>query len=815
MRSDWPVSPRHSLRDYCQLPIHRNKLYLHPSLNCCPQCLTFPDVGAAWACHLSPLLRPPESQPLSPPSPSLTMSSDPSEATPLLDSSAAQPTSPGSIHAGEASSTADSNSLSRHELAAWIIDETMRGAPIENTSAIPRTRTSRKAYLFFENTLFIRQFAALGLVFLSFFELPSYCSATRQCLAPDESELFLSSLPYLQPGVQAAINAVLLAILIFFVVFDAVALPTAALQSKDRHLYVVLTLLVADCIWVALWRGYPPIRFAPYLRALLPLFYWHALRECTIGISAVLQPFLDVVTIVALFVLVFGWLVTLLFHDVPEGDRYFGNLTVGLYSAFTSMTTADWPMQIMAVLDVSRASAILFLVFIVLGVFLLFNVLLAVVYNAYTGHIEELVITKLRSRRESIGIAFDVLVDEDGSVRLPDVRLMFDELRKNKALSEFDDQRVDFVFTALDDDRDENLSRVEFLDMVEVLQLKFIVELEDLSLVQRFFPTFFETDLWQNVSSYVRSPAFAYHIGVVMIVNIAVVLWETTMDLRNKDTPESVRLFALVECGFSLFYIVEMVLKVGSQGFNRYWRDLGNRFDFAVTWLLLLGAGYVLYPYSKNDPDIVRYLILLRCLRLFALMADIPRFRRLVQVFSILIPASVPLFSFFFLSLYVFAAAGVELFGGLIYASNPAMDPVNNDLVDAYVSNDYWALNFNDMASGWYTLFSSVIVGYLTEVAEAVASTSSFGNWTKWFFILSFIMNSLIVSNCVVAFVVDLFIMEDEEDSSEILIDMESRYGSKRVKVLQQKSTADQVYASMFRERVQEILGSGSAETQA
>lgn len=728
------------------------------------------------------------------------MSTEPTEDTPLLTGPASPPPAdPG-----------DPNTLSRHELAAWIVDETMRGAPIRNRAAIPRTRQSRKAYLFFENTLFIRQLAALALLLLSFFEIPSWCSPARECVAPDGSELFLSSLPYLPPGVQAPLNALLLAVLVFFVVFDALALPSAALQNRERQLGVVLALLVADCVWVALWGGYPPLRFAPYLRALLPLFYFHALRECTIGISAVVMPFLDVVTIVALFVLVFGWLVTLMFHDVPEADRYFGNLTVGLYSAFTSMTTADWPMQIMAVLDVSRASAILFLVFIVIGVFLLFNVMLAVVYNAYTGHIEELVIGKLTSRRESIGLAYDVLVGDAGSVTLPDLRLLFDELRKNKSMSEYDNQRVDFVFTALDDDRDESLSRVEFLDMVEVLQLKFIVEFENISPVQRFFPEFYETQTWRNIASYARSQAFTYHICVVMIVNIAVVLLETTMDLRNKDTPESVRFFALVECGFSLVYIFEMVLKVASQGFDRYWRDFGNRFDFAVTWLLLLGAGYVLYPYSNNDPDIVRYLILLRCLRLFAVMADIPRFRRLVQVFSILIPASVPLFSFFFLMLYVFSAVGVELFGGLIYASNPALDPEKNGLVDAYVSNDYWALNFNDMASGWYTLFSSVIVGYLTEVAEAVAAASRFGDWTKWFFIFSFVVNTLIVSNCVVAFVVDLFIMEDEQDRSALTVDMEKRYGTRRVKVLQEKSSADQVYASMFRERVQEIMAGGT-----
>lgn len=563
---------------------------------------------------------------------------------------------------------------------------------------------------------------------------------------------------------------------------------------------------MADFVWVALCAGFPPVRFAPYMRALLPLFYWNALKECTLSILVVIPPFFDVFTIVALFVVVFGWIVTLLFHDVPEADEYFGNLSVGLYSAFTSITTADWPMQVMGLLDVSRASALMFLLFIVLGVFLLFNVLLAVVYNAYTSNIEELVIAKLTARKESLGFAYDVLVGGNNLCELSDIKLMFEELRKNKAHSDMDDERVDLVFTALDDNADDNLSKLEFLDIVQVLQFKFVFELEEKSPVEKLFPRLYRTAAWKSIAAYARSNDFTHHINILMFVNVALVLVETTMDLRKQDTPSSQYFFALIECVFSLVYIVEMILKVASQGFDRYWRDLGNRFDFAVTWLLLFGAVYVLYPFTENDPEFVRYLVILRCLRLFSVLADVPRFRRLVQVFSTLVPASVPLFSFFFLSLYVFAAAGVELFGGLIYASNPALDPELHPSVDPYVSNDYWALNFNDVASAWYTLFSAVIVAYLTEIAAAIASASKFGEWTKWFFILNFIVNTLIVSNCVVAFVVDLFIMEDEAEDNEVQLDLQSRYGAKRIKVWQSRNTATQVYTAMFKERVDEIF---------
>lgn len=702
-----------------------------------------------------------------------------------------------------------SDSLSPHELSAWIIDDTIRGVPIIHADSIPRTKENRASYLFFQNTLLLRQLVSLILVLLTFVELPSYCSPTKQCQAPDNSDLFLSSLPYLPPLSQAIFNAVLLAILIFFVVYDAVKLPGINLQTHNTYLKAVLSGLVADAVWVALWRGYPPFRFAPYLRAVLPLFYWSALRECTVSVKAVIPPFLEAFAIVTLFVLIFGWIVTLVYHEVPEADQYFGDLTIGLYSAFTSVITVDWPIQIMAVLDVNRASALLFLVFIVLGVFLLFNVLLAVVYNAYTGHIEDLVVEKLGKRAESIAKAYDVLVEGSGACSVDDIKALFRELSKNKNFSLVDEERVDLIFTALDDDADANLTKKEFMDIVDVLQLKFIVELEDYSFVQKHFPRLHENRIWRSLATYVRSPSFTTHINIVMLVNIAFILFESTMDLRNADTPSSVQFFAIIEMIFSIVYIVEMLLKVLSQGFDRYWRDNGNRFDFFVIWILLLGAIFVLLPLSDNDPEVVRYMVLLRCLRLFSILADVPRFRRIVQVFSRLIPASAPLFSFFFLSLYVFAAAGVEFFGGLIYEGNPALNPETYGKVDGYVSNDYWALNFNDVASGWYTLFSTVIVGYLTEIAEAVSSASRWGDWTKWFFLTNFIVNSLIVSNCVVAFVVDLFVMEDEQDKDPMQVELQSRYGAKRVKILTARSSATEVYINMFKERVDELFEEG------
>lgn len=697
--------------------------------------------------------------------------------------------------------------LSPHETAAWILDTTIRDAPVYNYETIPRTRKKRQRYLFFENTQIVRDSVVVLLVFLSLFELPSHCSAAKECIAPDGSNMYLSGVPYLKVWEQMSINAVFLAILGFFFIYDLLYFPHATLHVYHNSLGWVLGALVVDFFWVAFWSGYPPFRPAPFIRAILPLFYWHALREVTLGIGAVIAPFLDVVAFVIIFTLFFGWMVTIVFHDSNVADQYFGNLAVGLYSAFTSMTTADWPMQVMGILDANRIYALVFLAFIIIGVFLLLNVLLAVVYNAYTEHIEGVVEGKLKARLTNINIAYTVLTESSPVVTLDDIHQVFDELRKNKKMVDVSEEQVDLIFTAMDDNADSQISRGEFLDVVDLLQLQFVEEFEQISPVEQYLPRLYATQLWQTIARTARSKTFSYVLNAVMICNLVVIIFETTMDLRGHESPSFTAFFAWVECGFSLFYIVEILVRIACQGFDRYWKDYGNRFDCILTPVLLIGAGYVLLPGSKMDDDIVRYLVILRCLRLFQLLSDIPRFRRLTRVFAIMIPASVPLFSFFFLSLFVFAAAAVELFGGLIYAGNPALDPKLHPLVDAYVDSDFWVLNFNDIAAGWYTLFTSAIVGYLTEIVEVIASASSYGDLTRWYFIFNFVVNGLIVSNCVVAFVVDLFISVDEDPGDARIRALQDRYGSKRVNIMYKSMNSDQIFSTMFRGQLESGLG--------
>lgn len=83
-------------------------------------------------------------------------------------------------------------------------------------------------------------------------------------------------------------------------------------------------------------------------------------------------------------------------------------------------------------------------------------------------------------------------------------------------------------------------------------------------------PAFYGTEVWKKTSSFIKSDNINYVADAFMIFNIIVVFIETTMDLQDKEAAASVIIFSLIECGFTVVYLWEMVLKIMAYGFNRY-----------------------------------------------------------------------------------------------------------------------------------------------------------------------------------------------------------------------------------------------------
>lgn len=95
-----------------------------------------------------------------------------------------------------------------------------------------------------------------------------------------------------------------------------------------------------------------------------------------------------------------------------------------------------------------------------------------------------------------------------------------------------------------------------------------------------------------------------------------------------------------------------------------------------------------------NNTRIIRMVVMARVMRLIRLLTSIERFQLLGAITAEILPRALGVLLILFSILYVFAAVGVGLYGGLI--TRDPSNPLSYLLLDNdFSDNDYWANNFN------------------------------------------------------------------------------------------------------------------------
>ncbi|MBA0556769.1 hypothetical protein Golob_026846 [Gossypium lobatum] len=236
----------------------------------------------------------------------------------------------------------------------------------------------------------------------------------------------------------------------------------------------------------------------------------------------------------------------------------------------------------------------------------------------------------------------------------------------------------------------------EFTDLCNAIGLRF--QKEDVpSLFERF--QIYRSPVSENLKAFVRGPKFGYIISFILILNLFAVIIETTLDIANNSGQ---KVWQEVEFVFGWIYVLEMALKVYSFGFENYWRDGQNRFDFLITWIIVIGETVTFASpdefYFFSNGEWIRYLLLARLLRLIRLLMHVRSYRAFVATFLTLIPSLMPYLGTIFCVLCIYCSIGVqvlwifyfhlhlpayldfqmqhsiEIFGGIVNAGNPALE---------------------------------------------------------------------------------------------------------------------------------------------
>jgi len=318
---------------------------------------------------------------------------------------------------------------------------------------------------------------------------------------------------------------------------------------------------------------------------------------------------------------------------------------------------------------------------------------------------------------------------------------------------------IHVLFAALDEDGDETIDKEEFLKICKYLNYQFQIA-DGITAMERFFPKVFNSERFQNFRDFVADDyrTFGQIIYVVITLNAIVVVIEA-MDKSGLKGQESQTQLTCqyIEFGFSMIYVVEMLLKLLFNGWGKYWHNYRNRYDFVITWVLfVVSIIWIVNPHSLTTQKLFRYLLIGRVLKLTVLFTWYPRFRNLCHTFSLLIPATGTLLGLMFIAVQWNAAFMVQVWGGKINEYNPVLR--NDTSYPTTADDDYYLNNANDMLCASITLFELLVVNNWFLIAEGFSDVSDVPLWlSRLFFIQFHIVTQMVILSVITTYIVEAY----------------------------------------------------------
>jgi two pore calcium channel protein, plant len=467
-----------------------------------------------------------------------------------------------------------------------------------------------------------------------------------------------------------------------------------------------LRLTMTMCLMYALWVK--NATYSPFFRVILLGTYLQSFQKEVDSFIRLLPQAATILSVLAILIIFYGWFGVVIFYNSDQGIRDFSNLIEGCWTMWICVTTANYPDVMMPSYNINRLSGLFFVSYMAISYFLIMNLLLAAVVNGYDETIERRKQSRTDIALESLTRAF-ALMDPKNAGFIDRERIMALFLVLNEDFPEIrrlTEDETKLLFGFLDKDGSSLITLEEFQDFGSVLLLEFTSDAEYETVVQRYLPRVFASKWYRRVCDSVRSTKFELIVDLVLIANAVIIAYQSYPELTGKSvmlnphySDGHIDTWAeLVETIFTVFYVLEAVLKIIVDGWKRYRESARNCFDFGVTMTALVATAYVYYPNTYVDSRLIRLVVMARVLRLVRLLMIVPAFQLLGAITAEILPAAIDVMLLLFFLMYWFAALGMLLYGGMI-TRDPANPLSRAILGNAFSENDYWANNFNDMVS--------------------------------------------------------------------------------------------------------------------
>jgi len=151
----------------------------------------------------------------------------------------------------------------------------------------------------------------------------------------------------------------------------------------------LISAIFASIEWSPETRNLGIIKFLiyPYVNAFIrPVIFSLSVRSVKSfwrRYLVVIKSSLPMVTFIGIYVFYFAWMGSVLFAGTIEGVNTFSNLDDSFFYMFVLLTTSNYPDVMLPAYSQKRRYATFFIFYLVMGLFMFMNLLLAIFYSNY------------------------------------------------------------------------------------------------------------------------------------------------------------------------------------------------------------------------------------------------------------------------------------------------------------------------------------------------------------------------------------------------------------------------------------------------
>ncbi|XP_077913793.1 two pore channel protein 2 isoform X2 [Halichoerus grypus] len=639
--------------------------------------------------------------------------------------------------------------------------------------------------LYYSNTSqWILSFTIFLILFLAFIETPSSLTST--------ADVRYRSAPWDPPcGLTESVEVLCLLVFAADVSVKSYLVGWAQFRMNLWLLAYLAVLVVSLMDWIVSLSlvCQEPLRIRRLLRPFFLMQNSSLMKKTLKCIRSSLPEMASVLLLLLVHLCVFTMFGMLLFTgkkgDGQDRERlmYFHNLPEALTSLLVLLTTTNNPDVMTPAYSKNRAYAIFFIVFTLIGSLFLMNLLTAIIYNQFRGYLMKSLQTSLFRRRLGARAAYEVLssMRAEGEAHSQEVGVKPQDFLRVLQKVQLDSSHKQAIMEKVRSYGGDLLSADEFQKLFNEFDKRVIKE---------------PPPRPEYLSPFLRSAQFLFShryfdylgnlIALGNLLSISVFL-VVDADVLPEDRDDFV--LGILNCVFILYYLLELLLKVFALGLPGYLASSSNVFDGLLTVVLLVLEISTLavyrFPHPGWKPEmlgllslwdmarLVNMLIVFRFLRIIPSMKNSSgekkprtsepslRGQLMAVVASTILDLIRNMRAFggiLVVVYYIFAIMGINLFRGVIVApGNGSLAPDNSSATcGSFEQLEYWANNFDDFAAALITLWNVMVVNNWQVFLDAYRRYS--GPWSKIYFVLWWLVSSVIWVNLFLALILENFL---------------------------------------------------------